>query len=64
MVLLGKSILMTQTSEKQCSRATGLCINGASWTGIPGYCRFTLALKDADFDRVLECIVKIKELVK
>ncbi|KAI3701936.1 hypothetical protein L6452_27433 [Arctium lappa] len=45
-------------------RATGLCINGASWTGIPGYCRFTLALEDSDFDRALECIAKFKELVK
>ena len=45
-------------------RATGLCINGASWTGIPGYCHFTLALEDTDFDRALECIIKFKELVK
>ncbi|KAJ9535177.1 hypothetical protein OSB04_un001744 [Centaurea solstitialis] len=44
-------------------RATGLCINGASWTGIPGYCRFTLALEDTDFDRALQCIAKFKELV-
>nr|GEW23428.1 methionine S-methyltransferase [Tanacetum cinerariifolium] len=45
-------------------RATDLCINGASWTGIPGYCRFTLALEDTEFDRALECIAKFKELVK
>ncbi|KAI7725989.1 LOW QUALITY PROTEIN: hypothetical protein M8C21_015244 [Ambrosia artemisiifolia] len=44
--------------------ATGLCINGASWTGIPDYCRFTLALEDGDFDRALGCIVKFKQLVK
>ncbi|KAM0046734.1 putative methionine S-methyltransferase [Helianthus debilis subsp. tardiflorus] len=45
-------------------RATGLCINGPSWTGIPGYCRFTLALEDGDFDRALDCILKFKQLVK
>ncbi|MFS8002594.1 Methionine S-methyltransferase [Helianthus anomalus] len=45
-------------------RATGLCINGPSWTGIPGYCRFTLALEDGDFDRALDCIMKFKQLVK
>ncbi|KVH88645.1 methionine S-methyltransferase [Cynara cardunculus var. scolymus] len=45
-------------------RATGLCINGASWTGIPGYCRFTLALEDGDFDRALDCIVKFRQVVK
>ncbi|KAL8254966.1 hypothetical protein R6Q59_033187 [Mikania micrantha] len=45
-------------------RATGLCINGPSWTGIPGYCRFTFALEDGDFDQALDCIVKFKQLVK
>lgn len=45
-------------------RATGLCINGPSWTGIPGYCRFTLALEDGDFDRALDCIVRFKQIVK
>ncbi|XP_076937153.1 methionine S-methyltransferase [Bidens hawaiensis] len=45
-------------------RATDLCINGPSWTGIPDYCRFTLALEDGDFDRALDCIVKFNQLVK
>ncbi|KAL8205974.1 hypothetical protein R6Q57_009525 [Mikania cordata] len=45
-------------------RATGLCINGPSWTGLPGYCRFTLALEDADFDRALDAILTFKQLVK
>ncbi|GER54983.1 methionine S-methyltransferase, partial [Striga asiatica] len=30
-------------------RSTGLCINSASWTGIPGYCRLTIALEEGDF---------------
>lgn len=44
-------------------RATGLCINGASWTGIPGYCRFTIALEDSDFERALNSIAEFKKLV-
>ncbi|KAM7474490.1 hypothetical protein LguiB_021733 [Lonicera macranthoides] len=42
-------------------RATGLSINGDSWTGIPGYCRFTIALEDSDFDRSLDCILQFKK---
>ncbi|KAL7119745.1 hypothetical protein ACP275_02G081000 [Erythranthe tilingii] len=42
--------------------STGLCINSASWTGISGYCRFTIALEDSDFKRALDCITKFKSL--
>ncbi|KAG9158300.1 hypothetical protein Leryth_000436 [Lithospermum erythrorhizon] len=45
-------------------RSTGLCINSASWTGIPDYCRFTMALENNDFDRALDCIRKFKEKPK
>lgn len=44
-------------------KATGLCINSSSWTGIPGYCRFTFALEDTKFERALDCIVKFKDIV-
>lgn len=44
-------------------KATGLCINSSSWTGIPGYCRFTIALEDSDFDCALDCVLKFKEIV-
>ncbi|XP_073307183.1 methionine S-methyltransferase-like [Primulina huaijiensis] len=44
-------------------KSCGLCINGASWTGIPGYCRFTFGLTDSDFQRALDCITKFKSLV-
>lgn len=44
-------------------RSTGLCINSTSWTGIPGYCRFTFALEDGEFERALGCILKFKELL-
>jgi len=39
-------------------KATGLCINSSSWTGIPGYCRFAFALEESEFERALDCIVK------
>lgn len=44
-------------------RATGLCINSGSWTGIPGYCRFTIALEESDFEQALDCIVKFKNTI-
>lgn len=44
-------------------KTAGLCINSSSWTGIPGYCRFTIALEDGDFERALTCIVKFRDIV-
>ncbi|EHA8588189.1 hypothetical protein COCNU_scaffold004319G000020 [Cocos nucifera] len=44
-------------------RATGLCINSGLWTGIPNYCRFTIALETAEFDRAVQCITQFKKLV-
>ncbi|XP_029122443.1 methionine S-methyltransferase [Elaeis guineensis] len=44
-------------------RATGLCINSGLWTGIPNYCRFTIALESAEFDRAMQCITQFKKLV-
>ncbi|KAK3184905.1 hypothetical protein Dsin_032191 [Dipteronia sinensis] len=43
-------------------KATGLCINSASWTGIPGYCRFTIALEESEFQQALDCIDKFKNI--
>lgn len=45
-------------------RAAGLGINSASWTGIPGYCRFTFALEDSEFGQALDCIIKFKDLIQ
>lgn len=44
-------------------RSTGLCINSGVWTGIPGYCRFAIALDSSDFERALTCISQFKKLV-
>lgn len=43
-------------------RATGLCINSASWTGIPGYCRITFGLEESEFGQALDCIIRFKDL--
>ncbi|KAI4298896.1 hypothetical protein L6164_032409 [Bauhinia variegata] len=45
-------------------KATGLCINSSSWTGIPGYCRFNIALEENEFNKALQCIAKFKEVVR
>ncbi|KDP40898.1 hypothetical protein JCGZ_24897 [Jatropha curcas] len=44
-------------------KSTGLCINSGLWTGIPSYCRFTIALEENDFERALNCIIKFKDLI-
>ncbi|XP_031249231.1 methionine S-methyltransferase [Pistacia vera] len=44
-------------------KATGLCINSSSWTGIPGYCRFTIALEESEFERALDCVAKFKSVI-
>lgn len=44
-------------------KATGLCINSSSWTGLPGYCRFNIALEENEFTKALDCITKFKEVV-
>ncbi|XP_022942401.1 methionine S-methyltransferase-like isoform X2 [Cucurbita moschata] len=43
-------------------KATGLCINSSSWTGIPGYCRFTIALEESEFQKALDCIAEFKRI--
>ncbi|XP_023536772.1 methionine S-methyltransferase-like isoform X1 [Cucurbita pepo subsp. pepo] len=45
-------------------KATGLCINSSSWTGIPGYCRFTIALEESEFQKALDCIAEFKRIVR
>lgn len=44
-------------------KSTGLCINSGLWTGMPGYCRFTLALEESDFERALDCINKFQDVI-
>ncbi|XP_022984778.1 methionine S-methyltransferase-like [Cucurbita maxima] len=43
-------------------KATGLCINSSSWTGIPGYCRFTIALEESEFQKALDCFAEFKRI--
>lgn len=44
-------------------KATGLCINSGSWTAISGYCRFTIALEEGEFEQALDCITKIHGII-
>lgn len=44
-------------------KVTGLSISSSSWTGIPNYCRFMLALSDDDFSAACKALQKFKELV-
>lgn len=44
-------------------RTTGLCINSSSWTGIPGYCRFAMALDEDQFQQALQLLLKFKNFV-
>ncbi|XVF75102.1 hypothetical protein PTKIN_Ptkin13bG0161100 [Pterospermum kingtungense] len=51
------------TIREAIAKTTGLCINSGSWTGIPGYCRFTIALEDGEFEKALACLVKFNSIV-
>lgn len=51
------------TMREAIVKTTGLCINSGSWTGIAGYCRFTIALEESEFERALDCIVKFKSVI-
>ena len=44
-------------------KVTGLSISSSSWTGIPSYCCFVIALSDDDFAASCEVLKKFKELV-
>eukprot|EP01018_Ginkgo_biloba_P037199 Gb_08908 [translate_table: standard] len=72
----GKTIHLKQSDNAICEvkldgcnireaimRKTGLCINSSSWTGIPGYCRFAIALEDAEFQQALQLLLKFKDSV-
>ncbi|XP_068652667.1 methionine S-methyltransferase [Aristolochia californica] len=40
--------------------ATGLCINSSTWTGLPGYCRFTFAIEEPLFEKALNSIANFR----
>ncbi|CAM8941473.1 unnamed protein product [Rhodiola kirilowii] len=43
---------------------TGLCINRGSWTGIAGYCRFSIALEEGEFEEALKRIQKFSSMIE
>ncbi|GAB2278246.1 mitochondrial metal transporter [Dionaea muscipula] len=44
-------------------KATGLSINSGVWTGIPEYCRFTIALEESEFQQALHRIAKFNDVL-
>uniref|UniRef100_A0A7N0SWT9 methionine S-methyltransferase n=1 Tax=Kalanchoe fedtschenkoi TaxID=63787 RepID=A0A7N0SWT9_KALFE len=40
----------------------GLCINSGLWTGISGYCRFSIALEEGEFEEALKCIQRFSSM--
>ncbi|KAH1066691.1 hypothetical protein J1N35_031678 [Gossypium stocksii] len=51
------------TIREAIAKTTGLCINSGSWTGIPGYCRFTVALEESEFELALASLDKFKSII-
>ena len=43
--------------------STGLLINSAAWTGLPGHCRFVHSVPDPDFHRALQALARFHSLV-
>nr|KJB56271.1 hypothetical protein B456_009G114000 [Gossypium raimondii] len=56
-------MLNDATIREAIAKTTGLCINSGSWTGIPGYCRFTVALEESEFELALACLDKFKSII-
>ncbi|TQD91627.1 hypothetical protein C1H46_022810 [Malus baccata] len=51
---LNKSVKVDDSNIREViHKATGLCINSGAWSGIPGYCRFTIALEESEFECAL-----------
>ncbi|MEO0837169.1 MAG: aminotransferase class I/II-fold pyridoxal phosphate-dependent enzyme, partial [Cyanobacteria bacterium J06642_3] len=42
----------------------GLTINGATWTGLPDYCRFVLSVSESDFEVAISKIRKFYSLIQ
>ncbi|KAM1049479.1 hypothetical protein EV1_028275 [Malus domestica] len=62
---LNKSVKVDDSNIREViHKATGLCINSGAWSGIPGYCRFTIALEESEFERALDCMAKFKDATK
>jgi len=44
-------------------KVTGLVVSSSSWTGIPDYFRFMIALTDTDFANALNALLKFRDSV-
>ncbi|KAL8129066.1 hypothetical protein V2J09_018221, partial [Rumex salicifolius] len=54
--------LTDSTIREAMLKATGICINSSSWTGISEFCRFTIALEEGEFQKALDGIVTFRDI--
>jgi methionine S-methyltransferase len=59
----GNKALSSDNIRDAILKVTGLSISSSSWTGIPNYGRFMLALSEEDFSASCKALQKFKELV-
>jgi methionine S-methyltransferase len=59
----GKEVLSSSNIRDAILKVTWLSISSSSWTGIPDYCRFMIALSDDDFIASRKALQKFNELV-
>lgn len=59
----GKEVLSSSNIRDAILKVTWLSISSSSWTGIPDYCRFMIALSDDDFIASCKALQKFNELV-
>lgn len=60
----GQEVKLTDSNMRDVFLShTGVCLNSGSWTGIPGYCRFSFALEDSEFDKAIESIAQFKSVL-
>jgi methionine S-methyltransferase len=59
-----EAVLDNENIREILFKTTSLLVSNGSWTGIPkGFCRFTIACKDDDFQKALGCLQSFKKLV-
>jgi methionine S-methyltransferase len=58
-----KEVLSNSNIRDAIMKVTWLSISSSSWTGIPDYCRFMIALSDDDFIASCKALQKFNELV-
>ncbi|XP_078440814.1 methionine S-methyltransferase [Wolffia australiana] len=64
MTLEGSPVVVDEDSvSDMLVQTTGLRVNSGTWTGLPGYCSFSLALQDDCFDQVLLALCNFHQIL-